>query len=200
MSPRVKVAYSAQRLSARVAALGRTISRDYAGQTLDVVAILENSFLFAADLIRKISRPMVIHFVRSETRDVQFGGYRRREIFFSGPPALAGRDVLVVDAILQTGVTQDFLMRRLEESRPRTLRLAVLFDKPQERKVDLRAAYVGFAAASKYWVGYGLAGPRGLDRNLPYVGALRAGAGRARKSRGGAGDVKRPGRSKRSRG
>ncbi len=190
----VKVAYSPQRLSARVGELGRAISRDYAGRTLDVVAILENSFLFAADLVRKISRPVVIHFVRVETRDVQLGGYPRREVFFSRPPALAGRDVLVVDTVVNTGVTLDFLMKRLEESRPRTLRLAVLFDKVRERKVDLAAAYIGFAAASKQWAGYGLAGPRGFYRNLPYVGVVGASQGRA-----GARGAKRS-RSKRSRG
>ncbi len=180
---RVRIAYSAHRLSGRVGELGRAISQDFSGRTLDVVAILENSFLFAADLIRKISRPVVIHFVRVETRDVQFGGYPRREIFFSHPPALAGRDVLVVDAILYTGVTLDFLMKRLEEGRPRTLRLAVLLDKSKDRKVDLRAAYVGFAAASKHWVGYGLASPGGIYRNLPYVGAVGASRGRARRKR-----------------
>jgi hypoxanthine phosphoribosyltransferase len=193
-----RVAYSPHRLSVRVGELGRAISRDFSGRTLDVVAILENSFLFAADLIRKITRPVVIHFVRVETRDVQFGGYPRREIFFSRPPALAGRDVLVVDTVLHTGVTLDFLMKRLEESRPRTLRLAVLLDKSKDRKVDLRAAYVGFAAASKHWVGYGLAGPGGRYRNLSYVGAVgtsRARLGKKRES----GRAKRSG-SKRSRG
>lgn len=170
MSARMRIAYTPQKLSARVDQMGRLISRDYAGRTVDVVAILENSFLFAADLVRKINRPVVCHFVRAEVRDVQMGGYDRREIFFSSPPnTLHGRDVLVVDAVLNTGVTQDFLMKRLEEARPRSLRLAVLFDKPEARKVDLHAEYTGFAAASKYWVGYGLGGRKGLYRNLPYV-------------------------------
>ncbi len=166
----MKVAFSRQRLESRVAQLGQAISKDYAGRTLDVVVILENAFLFGADLVRRISNPVVCHFVRSEMRDVRMGGYDRREIFFSPPPRLAGRDVLLVDAVLHTGVTQDFLIKRLEESRPRSLRLAVLFDKPQERKVDLQAEYTGFAAASKHWVGYGLAGRKGLYRNLPYIG------------------------------
>ena len=89
----------------------------------------------------------------------------------------------MVDAVLNTGVTQDFLLKRLEEGRPRTLRLAVLFDKPASRKVNLKAEYTGFAAASKEWVGYGLSGDGGLFRNLPYVAsrALRAG-GRARRA------------------
>ena len=147
-----------------------------------MVVVLENSFLFAADLVREISRPVSCHFVRSETRDIRFGGQEYREIFFSAAPSLLGRDVLVVDAVLNTGVTQDFLLKRLEEGRPRSLRLAVLFDKPASRKVNLTAAYTGFAAASKNWVGYGLSGKGGLYRNLPYVAEGRS----SRTSRSGA--------------
>jgi hypoxanthine phosphoribosyltransferase len=173
----MKVAYSRGRLSTRVSQLGRTISRDYAGRTVDVVVMLENSFLFAADLVREISRPVVCHFVRSEVRDVNLGGHDRREIFFSAPPSLRGRDVLLIDAVMNTGVTQDFLIKRLEEGRPRTLRVAVLFDKAEARKVNLQPEYTGFAAASKHWVGYGLSGQRGLYRNLPYVGVAGAASG-----------------------
>jgi len=165
-----KVAFTRRRLAARLRQLGRAISRDYAGRTVDVVVVLENSFLFGADLVREISSPVVCHFVRLDLRDIRLGGHDYREVFFSEPPALRGRDVLVVDAVLNTGVTQDFLMRRLEEGRPRSLRLAVLFDRPAARKVDLQAEYTGFAAASKKkWVGYGLSGERDLYRNLPYV-------------------------------
>ena len=168
----MKVAYSRKQLAARVAQMGRAISRDYGGRTLYVVAILENSFLFAADLVREISQPVVCHFVRSELRQVDLGGFRRPEVFFSAPPKLEGRDVLLVDAILHTGIPQDFLWKRLEECQPRSLNLAVLFDKPRDRRVSLRATYVGFDSASKYWVGYGLAGRSGLYRNLPYVGTV----------------------------
>ena len=173
----MRVAYSRGRLSTRVSQLGRTISRDYAGRTVDVVVMLENSFLFAADLVREISRPVVCHFVRSEVRDVNLGGHDRREIFFSAPPSLRGRDVLLIDAVMNTGVTQDFLIKRIEEGRPRTLRVAVLFDKAEARKVNLQPEYTGFAAASKHWVGYGLSGQRGLYRNLPYVGVAAAASG-----------------------
>lgn len=179
----MKVAYSRGRLSTRVGQLGRTISRDYAGRTVDVVVILENSFLFAADLVREISRPVVCHFVRSEVRDVNLGGHDRREIFFSAPPSLRGRDVLLIDAVMNTGVTQDFLLKRLEEGRPRTLRVAVLFDKPESRKVNLQPEYTGFAAASKHWVGYGLSGQRGLYRNLPYVGVAGGTSGASGRKR-----------------
>ncbi|HLW83123.1 MAG TPA: phosphoribosyltransferase family protein [Candidatus Acidoferrales bacterium] len=170
----MKVAYSRRDLATRVADLGRTISRDYQGRTLDVVAILENSFLFSADLVRQISCPVVCHFVRTELRAVEVGGSQWPELFFSTPPTLEGRDVLVVDAILHTGVPQDFLWKRLEECKPRSLSLAVLFDKEKDHKVSLKATYVGFASASKYWVGYGLAGRDGLYRNLPYIATVSA--------------------------
>jgi hypoxanthine phosphoribosyltransferase len=184
--PRMRVAFTRRRLATRVGQLGRAISRDYAGRTVDVVVVLENSFLFASDLVREISRPVMCHFVRSETRDVRLGGHELREIFFSAAPTLLGRDVLVVDAVLNTGVTQDFLLKRLEEGRPRSLRLAVLFDKPASRKVNLKAEYTGFAAASKEWVGYGLSGTSGLYRNLPYVaaGVRRRSVARRKISRG----------------
>jgi hypoxanthine phosphoribosyltransferase len=168
----VKVAYSRKELAARIAELGRAISKDHANRTLDVVAILENSFLFAADLVRHISCPVVCHFVRTELRDVELGGAKWPELFFSTPPRLEGRDVLLVDAVLHTGVPQDFLWKRIEEYRPRSLNLAVLFDKARDHRVELKAKYVGFASASKYWVGYGLPGRDGLYRNLPYVAAV----------------------------
>jgi hypoxanthine phosphoribosyltransferase len=186
-----RVAVTKTRLAARVEQMGRRISRDYAGRTLDVVIVLENAFLFAADLVREISRPVACHFVRSQVRDVKLGGHDYTEVFFSPPPTLRGRDVLVVDAVLNTGVTQDFLLKRLEEGKPRTLKMAVLFDKPASRKVNVSAAYTGFDAASKDWIGYGLSDSHGFHRNLPYVALKgsratgRAGLGRNRKRSAG---------------
>lgn len=170
MKAALKTVLPASRLSKRVAELGHDISRDFAGRTVDLVVVLESSFVFAADLIRQISRPVVCHFVRMDVRDVKHSGHDRREVFFSQPPQLKGRDVLLVDALLHTGITQDFLCRRLLEARPRSLRLAVLVDKREDRRVDVRADYFGFSVASKYVAGYGLAGSRGWFRNLPYIG------------------------------
>jgi hypoxanthine phosphoribosyltransferase len=80
---------------------------------------------------------------------------------------LKGRDVLVVDAVLESGVTQEFLLRRLGESKPRSIRLAVLLDKPAKRRVALEPDYFGFRTASnQVWVGYGLAAANGMGRNL----------------------------------
>jgi len=195
LKPALQPVYTSQQLAKRVTALGRTISGDYGKRTLDIVVMLDSAFVFAADLIRRISCPVVCHFVWAEIRDVQFGGHDQREIYFSRPPRLEKRDVLVIDAVVQSGVTQDFLLKRLQESRPRSLKLAALFDKPEERRIDLRPDYFCFAAASKYLAGYGLAGSRGWYRNVPYVGV------QPRRARGlgaavGAGAVIRKGRKR----
>jgi len=179
LSARKAKAYSAARIAARVGALGREISRNCEGRRLDVVVTLDRGFVFAADLVRQISAPVVCHFVREDVRDVEQSGHTRREVLFGSRPELRGRDVLVVDAVLESGVTQDFLLRRLGESSPRSIRLAVLLDKPAKRRVALEPDYFGFRTASnQVWVGYGLAASNGTGRNLRQLTSSANGASR----------------------
>ena len=171
--------FSAARIASRVAALGKEISRECQGRRLDVVVTLDRGFVFAADLLRHITAPIVCHFVREDVRDVHQGGHTRREVFFGSRPELKGRDVLVIDAVLESGVTQEFLLRRLGESKPRSIRLAVLLDKPAKRRVALEPDYFGFRTASKeVWVGYGLAASNGMGRNLRQLSSGTNGAHR----------------------
>ena len=166
---------SAARIANRVKALGRQISRDARGHRLDVVVTMDRSFMFAADLLRAIDAPVVLHFVLERIRDVELGGQQRREVFFANrsatdaarePSELKGRDILLVDSVLDRGVTQDFLLRRIGESKPRSLRLAVLLDKTSRRRVALEPDYFGFRTASNLlWSGYGLAAANGTGRN-----------------------------------
>jgi hypoxanthine phosphoribosyltransferase len=131
--------------------------------------------MFAADLIRAIDLPVVVHFVREDIRDVEHAGRARREVLFTNRSAtnaskdhsvLKGRDVLLVDSILDSGITQDFLLRRVGESKPRSLRLAVLLDKTSRRHVALEPDYFGFRTASNLvWSGYGLAASNDSGRN-----------------------------------
>jgi hypoxanthine phosphoribosyltransferase len=166
--------YFAGQIASRVKALGRQITRAAQGRRLDVVVTMDRSFVFAADLIRFIGVPVALHFVGEDVRDVEQGGQTRREVYFAdhslgggaNGPGLQGRDVLLVDAILDSGVTQEFLLRRLGESKPRSLRLAVLLDKTSRRRVPLEPDYFGFRTASNLvWSGYGLAAPNGTGRN-----------------------------------
>ena len=173
-------AFSESRIAARVAELGKEISKAYKGRRLDIVVTLDRGFVFAADLIRRLNGPVVCHFVHEDVRDIEDKGRPRREVFFGKRPSLKGRDVLLVDAILESGVTQDFLLRRLGETEPRSLRLAVLLDKPDKRRVDLESDYFGFRTASKeVWVGYGLAAANGTGRNLRQLASGVKAAGRS---------------------
>jgi hypoxanthine phosphoribosyltransferase len=177
----LSVQYTPQRIAARVAELGREISRTYGSERVDVVAMLDNAFIFASDLVRQVSSPVVCHFVQAELRDVHVNGHQLREVFFSYNPELKGRDVLVVDAVLHSGITLEFFVRRLSERQPRSVRVVVLLDKPAERRVPLQPDYLGFSTASKYLVGYGLPDSNGLYRNLPHIAML----GASRPARGG---------------
>jgi len=183
---------SAARIANRVKALGRQISRDAGGRRLDVVVTMDRAFMFAADLIRAIEGPVVLHFVGENIRDIEQGGHARTEVYFANRAAtnaakdraeLKGRDVLLVDSILDSGVTQDFLLRRIGENKPRSLRLAVLLDKTSRRRVALEPDYFGFKTASNLmWFGYGLAASNGTGRNNRNLvaGAGANGTGRAK--------------------
>ena len=175
MSRAKAAAYSEARIASRVKTLGRAISQAYRGRRLDIVVTMDRSFVFAADLARAIDGPVAMHFVREDVRDVEMDGRTRREVFFGNRQTtgggeasseLKGRDVLLVDVVLDSGVTQEFLLRRIGENQPRSLRLAVLLDKAAKRRVALEPDYFGFQTASNLmWSGYGLAGPNGLGRN-----------------------------------
>ena len=172
---------SAVRIGSRVAELGRAITRAYEGRRVDVVVMMDRGFMFAADLIRHLDTPVVCHFIGAEARDVEQGGHARREVSFGAGPNVKGRDVLVVDAVLDSGVTQEFLLRRLGDTQPRSLRMAVLLDKPEQRRVALEPDYFGFRTASNgLWVGYGLAASNGMGRNQRALSTKPLEAKRAR--------------------
>ena len=195
MSAKQVSSYSAKRISARIAALGKEISRAYSGRRVDVVVTMDRGFIFAADLLRNLDGPVICHFVREQVRDVKQGNHARREVLFGGSPDLKGRDVLVLDAVMDSGVTQEFLLRRLADTQPRSIRLAVLLDKTAGRRVALEPDYFGFQTASnQMWVGYGLADAAGRRRN---DSSLNQGNGWLRKSKSASN--KRAAKTKRSR-
>jgi hypoxanthine phosphoribosyltransferase len=176
--------FSAARIANRVRALGREIAREYHGRRLDVVVTMDRGFVFAADLIRAIDVPVALHFLREDVRDVDLAGKARREVFFANRAAMnsdgkerptwKGRDVLLVDAVIDSGITQDFLLRRIGEGKPRSLRLAVLLDKTSKRRVALEPDYFGFRTASNVlWSGYGLVRTDGTGGNGKQLAAGR---------------------------
>src|SRR3974390_3531275 len=176
--------YSAARIANRIKFLGREITRACHGRKLDVVVTMDRSFIFAADLIRHIGVPVALHFVREDIRDIELAGRPRREVFFAsrcaspagkGQSGLKGRDVLLVDSVLDSGITQDFLLRRIGENKPRSVRLAVLLDKTPRRRVALEPDYFAFRTSSNLvWSGYGMAAANGTAPNCKDLVAVSA--------------------------
>lgn len=168
----LKVVFSERKIADRVAELARQINRDYRGKTLHVVGVLENSVMFAADLVRRLKVPVRCRYVRAEAHDGQAGGAPVREISYTPRVDPADKDILVLDTILQSGVTLDHLCRTMMAQNARSVRIATLVEKTDERKVDLVTDYVGFKHEGGFLVGYGL-GYQDRYRNLPFIASLR---------------------------
>lgn len=162
-----RVILSADQIKKRVQEIARQISRDYQGRTLHVVAVMENGFIFMADLVRELDIPVVCQFVKGEFNDEHPS---TMEIFYSPEVEVAGKDVLLVEALIQSGVTSEFLLRNLAGRGASSVKLAVLLDKQAARRVSLQPDYFGFLLNDSFVVGYGL-GDMHSGRNLPYIAA-----------------------------
>lgn len=164
---------SERRLRARVRDLGRRIRDDYRGKPLTVVGVLHGSFVFLADLVRRIDLPLICDFVRvaSYGRGTRTSGRVRFEFDLTHP--VRGRHVLVVEDIVDTGLTMASLLRRLRSRRPASLRVCALLWKPSRARVHVPIDYLGFTIPDRFVVGYGL-DRAGLHRNLRSVVALPA--------------------------
>lgn len=168
----LQIVVSEKEIRKRVRELARQINRDYAGKTLHMVGILEDSFVFMADLIRALTIPVVCAFVRSQVRDSDSGLVAMREILYIPPVAAAGKDLLLVAGVLQSGLTLDHLCRTLLAQGPASLRTVALIDKSRDRTIDVPVDYSGFQVSGRYLAGYGLAYQEQL-RNLPFLAGVR---------------------------
>jgi hypoxanthine phosphoribosyltransferase len=166
---------SANRLQARVRALGRAIRADYQGRARDLVlvGILKGSFIFMADLARAINLPLTCDFMRvsSYGASTVSSGRIRMEFDLSHP--IRGKDVLLVEDIVDTGWTLDHVLRELRRKKPSSLKLAALLHKPDRTRVTVPIDYLGFRIPDRFVVGYGLDFD-GRYRNLPHVAVLNA--------------------------
>jgi hypoxanthine phosphoribosyltransferase len=162
---------SADIIATRVKELGAKITQEYQGEELAVVAVLAGSFVFAADLVRAIDLPLSVDFlgVRSYGDATTTSGVVRITNDLSRP--VEGKHVLLVEDIVDTGLTVRYLMDTLKARLPRSLRLAALLHKPARARVTVPIDYLGFTIDDVFVVGYGLdAGQR--YRNLPYIGVV----------------------------
>jgi hypoxanthine phosphoribosyltransferase len=167
----LRVAFTETEIRQRVRQLARQINRDYEGKSLHVVGVLDNCLVFMADLIRALKIPAGCSLISTRTRDSASGSVSMREISYVPPLDLQGKDILLLDGVLQSGVTLDYLSRMLLAQHPASLRTAALIDKADERKVDIPVDYSGFKVSGWFLVGYGLAYQEQY-RGLPYLARM----------------------------
>jgi len=162
---------SADQIQKRVRELGRQISDDYRGQTVIALGILENSFLFMADLVRSVDVPVICAFIKPRYQQSQQGESSLLEIFFSHELPIADKHVLLVEGLVHSGVTTEFLMSDLRGRGAASVKLATLLDRQSARRVSLQPDYFGFLVDDAFLCGYGLGNPEQTGRNLPYLAA-----------------------------
>ncbi len=166
------VIISEDQLKARVAELGAEISRDYEGESVLLVAVLRGAALLIADLAREISVPVELDFmaVSSYGSSTKSSGVVR--ILKDLDEIIEGRNVLVVEDILDTGLTLKYLLKNLASRKPKSLEVVTLLSKAGKQRVPIQCKYVGFDIPDEFVIGYGLDYAERY-RNLPYIGVLK---------------------------
>ncbi|HJU54467.1 MAG TPA: phosphoribosyltransferase family protein [Pyrinomonadaceae bacterium] len=164
MTDEIVEVYGAAEIAGRIQALAREIVSAYEGRDFTVLGVLDDSFVFLADLLRAISVPCRTAFLRYDHHAI--GGVQ--DISFSTPIDLSRRDVLLVEGVLDTGVTQEYLMEQLGARGAASVKLCVLIDKPDGRRVQLEPDWRAFETHENYVFGYGL-GFQDRWRGLPHL-------------------------------
>jgi hypoxanthine phosphoribosyltransferase len=167
-----RVLIDTETLQNRIRELGQVISDTYADQDLLLLSVLKGSFIFMADLIRAIQIPHEIDFMATSSYGTQTHSSGVVQIVMDLSRSIEGRNVLIVEDIIDSGHTLHYLHRILNERHPHTLRIMTLLDKPERREVDIPVDWVGFSIPNEFVVGYGLDYGE-IYRNLPYIGVLK---------------------------
>jgi hypoxanthine phosphoribosyltransferase len=172
--PDIAVLFDQQQIQKRVDEIARAVIRDFVGESLSVVGLLEDSFVFMADLIRKMNVEVLCYFMKADVDETDNRVSRIKRIVYSPELDVHDKNVLLIGGVLDTGVTLDYVTKHILQGGPRLLRICYLVDKPKSRRLGINADYAGFVLDSdqpNYLVGYGLAHANRF-RNLPFLGLL----------------------------
>ena len=167
-----KVLLSEEQLQNRVRELGEQISADYADKAPVLASVLRGSYIFMADLSRAISRPVTIDFMSVSSYGKGTTSSGQVEIIKDLSDSIEGKDLLIVEDILDSGNTLSYLLKLLQARHPASIKLCTLLDKPSRRVKPIQADYVGFEVPDEFVVGYGLDYDEKY-RNLPYIGVVK---------------------------
>lgn len=169
--PEFEVMIPAETIAARIRELGAQITADYARQELTLVGVLKGSLVFLSDLAREIRLPLSFDFLRvSSYEGTRSSGVVRFDFDLTQP--IKDKHVLVVEDIIDTGLTMSFLLETLRLRQPASLKVVTLLDKPENRRTEVAIDYVGFTIENRFVIGYGL-DLDGKYRNLPYIAAMK---------------------------
>lgn len=163
-----KVQISAAQIQSRIQELGRQIAQDYAGEQPHLVCVLNGAFIFMADLVRAIDMPVSMDFLAVSSYGNAEKTSGEVELVKDLRIPIAGRHVIVVEDIVDTGITINYLLKMLEARQPASLKIASLLSKPSRRRVEVPIDYLGFEIEDAYVYGYGLDRAQ-FDRNIPFI-------------------------------
>lgn len=173
-NPNFEILLTAEQIAWRVRELGAQIARDHAGKDLILIGILKGATTFLADLMRQIDAPLQLEFMAVSS----YGNQRRStgevRIVKDLDVSVQGKHLIVVEDIIDTGLTLSYLLENLRSRGAASVKLAALLDKPEPRKIGVAVDYVGFEVPNKFLVGYGLDAAERY-RNLPFIAVLREG-------------------------
>ncbi|MCG8541837.1 MAG: hypoxanthine phosphoribosyltransferase [Clostridia bacterium] len=167
-----QIIYSEEVIKEKVDELGKRITEDFSGKDPIVIGVLKGANVFLSDLIRKISIPLIVDFidVSSYGLSTETSGVVKinKDLDFS----IEDKDILIVEDIIDSGLTLEYLLKNLKSRNPKTIRICSLLDKPERRRVDIKVDYIGFQIPDEFIVGYGIDYAEKY-RNLPYIASLK---------------------------
>lgn len=166
-----KPLFTKAEIQKRVAELGEHISKDYKGEDLLLVGVMKGAFIFLSDLARAIRLPVSVDYLGLSSFEQRSKGRGAVRISSDLNENIAGKNVLVVEDIINSGLTMEYVTRNLLSRGPASLKVCTLLDKVEKRRSDFKADYVGFVIPDRYVVGYGL-DYQDQYRNLPYIAVL----------------------------
>jgi hypoxanthine phosphoribosyltransferase len=171
-NPQIEVMISAEEIQQKIKEIGAAISRDYAGRKPELICVLKGAMVFMSDLIRAIDLELSIDFiaVSSYGKDTRSTGEVR--IIKDLDEPLSGRDIILVEDILDTGLTLSYLVNSFHARGATSIKIVTLLNKPERRKAEVDADYIGFTIPDKFVVGYGLDFAERY-RNLPFIGVVK---------------------------
>lgn len=167
-----EILYTEEQIQAKVREMGAELSREFAGRNPLVICVLKGAFIFMADLVKHLQIPLEIDFMAISSYGASTQSSGIVKIVKDLDVSVEGRDVLIVEDIIDSGLTLSYLVDVLERRNAKSVTIATLFDKPSRRTVDLEVDYTGFSLPDAFVVGYGLDYAEKY-RNLPYIGVLK---------------------------